>query len=105
MAGVIDAQAMMGKRPTLSYTRGAITRMCLIAPRPQSMHGHEFHYSTLEGLPDDTSMAYALEAGTGISGDRDGIVQDAVLASYGHLYFGDARARDLVDGVRAAARR
>lgn len=105
MAGVIDAQVKMGKRPTLSYTRGEITRMCLLAPRPQSMRGHEFHYSSLEGLPDDTSMAYALEAGTGISGSRDGIVQDAVLASYGHLYFGDVRARNLVDAVRSAARR
>jgi len=105
MAGVIDAQAKMGKKPTLNYTRGAITRRCLIAARPQCMRGHEFHYSSLEGLPEDTSLAYALEAGAGISGGRDGIVQDAVLASYGHLYFGDVRARGLVEAVRAAARR
>lgn len=105
MAGVIDAQAVMGKKPTLAYTRGEITRRCLISQKPHGMRGHEFHYSSLEGLADDTNLAYALFSGTGISGGRDGIVQDEVLASYGHLYFGDSRARTLVDGVLAAARR
>ncbi len=109
MSGVIDAQTKMAKKPVLGYTRGMITRKCIISPRPLNMRGHEFHYSTISDVPRDTAFAYSLEVGTGIAGGRDGIMQDAVLASYGHLYFGDTlagnRAGSIVEATRAAARR
>ena len=105
MAGVIDARTVMRKKATLNYTRGAVARDCLVRPRAHRIRGHEFHYSQLDGLGEDTSFAYRLDAGAGIRGGLDGMMQDAVLASYGHLYFGGDAAARMVDGMRDAARR
>ena len=57
---------------------------------------HEFHYASLEGLPEDLAFAYRVIRGHGIDGAHDGIVQGNVLASFSHL-------RD-VEGNRWAAR-
>ncbi len=46
---------------------------------------HEFHYSSLENLPPDSSFAYHVERGYGIDGERDGIILHNLLASYTHL--------------------
>jgi cobyrinic acid a,c-diamide synthase len=57
------------------------------APDPASaaLHAHEFHYSSLHGLPADTRYAYAVRRGHGIDGQRDGVVLHRLLASYTHL--------------------
>lgn len=49
------------------------------------LHAHEFHYSDIAGLPDDTRYAYAVRRGHGIDGHHDGIVRHRMLASYTHL--------------------
>jgi cobyrinic acid a,c-diamide synthase len=49
------------------------------------LHAHEFHYSSLEGLPADTTYAYNVRRGHGVDGVSDGIVQGNLLASYTHL--------------------
>jgi cobyrinic acid a,c-diamide synthase len=49
------------------------------------LHAHEFHYSSLEGLPADTTYAYTVRRGHGVDGQSDGIVQGNLLASYTHL--------------------
>lgn len=49
------------------------------------LHAHEFHYSSLDGLPADTVFAYSVRRGHGIDGNHDGIVQGNLLASYTHL--------------------
>ena len=106
MAGVIDAKTTMNKKMVLNYTQGRTTRDCLALARAERICGHEFHYSSLANIGADTSFAYVLECGEGIDGRHDGVVQDAVLASYGHLYFGASKiARNIVNGVRSAARR
>ncbi|MGO9443724.1 MAG: cobyrinate a,c-diamide synthase [Thiobacillaceae bacterium] len=46
---------------------------------------HEFHYSTLDNLPDDLVYAYEVKRGHGVDGKRDGIVRKNLLASYTHL--------------------
>ena len=46
---------------------------------------HEFHYSSLENLPEDTRYAYQVERGYGIDGHRDGLILHNLLASYTHL--------------------
>jgi len=46
---------------------------------------HEFHYSSLENLPEDSRFAYHVDRGYGIDGERDGIVIHNLLASYTHL--------------------
>ncbi len=58
-------------------------------PRPDvaasQIKAHEFHYSSLENLPEDTCYAFHVERGYGIDGSRDGLVLHNLLASYTHL--------------------
>ncbi|MDD4929518.1 MAG: hydrogenobyrinic acid a,c-diamide synthase (glutamine-hydrolyzing) [Gallionella sp.] len=58
-------------------------------PRPNGPAGqiraHEFHYSSLENLPEGSRFAYHVERGYGIDGERDGYVLHNLLASYTHL--------------------
>lgn len=49
------------------------------------LHAHEFHYSSLTGLPADTRYAYTVRRGHGVDGRHDGIVLHRLLASYTHL--------------------
>ena len=53
--------------------------------RQSLIRAHEFHYSSLENLPDDTRFAYHVERGYGIDGECDGLVLHNLLASYTHL--------------------
>jgi cobyrinic acid a,c-diamide synthase len=50
-----------------------------------ALHAHEFHYSEIVSLPDDTSYAYTVKRGHGIDGEHDGILRHRMLASYTHL--------------------
>jgi cobyrinic acid a,c-diamide synthase len=58
-------------------------------PRPAAptrrIKAHEFHYSSLENLPADSRFAYHVERGCGITGQRDGLMLNNLLASYTHL--------------------
>ena len=49
--------------------------------------GHEFHYTAIDDLPQDSRFAYRMLRGYGIDGVHDGIIQGRVLASYMHLHF------------------
>ena len=49
------------------------------------IRAHEFHYSSLENLPPDQHFAYHVERGHGITGQRDGLILNNLLASYTHL--------------------
>lgn len=49
------------------------------------LHAHEFHYSSLHGLPDDTRYAYSVKRGHGVDGRHDGVLIHNLLASYTHL--------------------
>src|SRR3989338_7450202 len=53
--------------------------------RQSLIRAHEFHYSSLENLPDDTRFAYHVERGYGIDGECDGLVLHNLLAPYTHL--------------------
>jgi cobyrinic acid a,c-diamide synthase len=55
------------------------------AKEASSLPAHEFHYSSLEGLPVGLRYAYSVKRGHGIDGRRDGIVINNLLASYTHL--------------------
>jgi cobyrinic acid a,c-diamide synthase len=49
------------------------------------LRAHEFHYSSLDGLSDNTRYAYDVTRGHGVDGQRDGILVHNLLASYTHL--------------------
>ena len=54
-------------------------------PPATQIRAHEFHYSSLENLPPDLHFAYHVERGHGITGQRDGLILNNLLASYTHL--------------------
>jgi len=58
-------------------------------PRPNTIarqiKAHEFHYSSLVNLPQDSRFAYRVERGYGIDGSRDGLILHNLVASYTHL--------------------
>lgn len=52
---------------------------------PARLPAHEFHYASLEGLPEDATYAWRVVRGHGIDGDHDGFVQGNLLAGFSHL--------------------
>ncbi len=52
--------------------------------QPVPIMAHEFHYASLEGLPDDTVFAHKVLRGHGIDGAHDGIVMGNVQAGFCH---------------------
>lgn len=51
----------------------------------KELAAHEFHYSSLENLPEDLNFAYEVLRGHGIDGKHDGIVAKNMLACYTHF--------------------
>jgi cobyrinic acid a,c-diamide synthase len=88
MAGVIPGDVVMHERPVgRGYVRLKETGASpwdSDAPS-DDIHAHEFHYSSLENLPDGLTYAYEVLRGHGIDGKRDGLVHRNLLASYTHL--------------------
>ena len=53
---------------------------------PQSSFpAHEFHYSSIENLPESAQFAYNVRRGAGIDGKKDGYIHKNLVASYSHL--------------------
>ena len=50
-----------------------------------SIRAHEFHYSSVDGLPENSRFAYTVKRGSGIDRQHDGLIVKNVLASYTHL--------------------
>jgi cobyrinic acid a,c-diamide synthase len=94
MVGVIDGDITMYEKPV---GRGYVILQSTdahpwqpaqagdAAKHPAQLHAHEFHYSDIQGLPDDTRFAYTVTRGHGVDGHHDGIVIHNLLASYTHL--------------------
>jgi cobyrinic acid a,c-diamide synthase len=93
MVGALPADVVMHERPVgrgyveLQTTADAPWPITA-GDTPQTVRGHEFHYSSLENLAPDLRFAYCVQRGHGIDGQRDGIVYRNVLASYAHLRSG-----------------
>ncbi len=89
MVGVIPGQVLMHARPVGRGYVHLAEQEQHPWPRPrapaQHIRAHEFHYSSLEGLPPDTRFAYRVLRGYGIDGHQDGLLIHHVLASYTHL--------------------
>ena len=88
MVGIIPGDAVMHEKPIgRGYARIVETDT---APWPYSEPGrcfnvHEFHYSSLENLPDGLQYAYKLERGYGIDRHHDGFLYKNLVANYVHL--------------------
>ncbi len=86
MAGVIDADTIMTKRPV---GRGYVE----LEPRDnhpwqgvsEKIYAHEFHYSKLENINPNTRYGYKVLRGVGVDNNQDGILFNNLLATYSHL--------------------
>jgi cobyrinic acid a,c-diamide synthase len=89
MVGAIPGDVTMHEKPVgrgyvvLSPTAAHPWRSA--SEQVPELKAHEFHYSSLDNLPAETTYAYAVERGHGVDGRRDGIVYKNLLASYTHL--------------------
>ena len=107
MVGIIPGDTVMHDKPIgRGYARIIETDD---APWPHSEPGarfnvHEFHYSSLENLPEGLQYAYRLERGHGIDRRHDGFLYKNLLANYIHLrdVAGNHWTRRFVDFVRSA---
>jgi cobyrinic acid a,c-diamide synthase len=112
MVGAIPATAVMHPRPQgRGYVQLRETPQAPWPPAPgwdpaRLIHGHEFHYSALEGLEGEPAYAYEVVRGTGIDGHRDGLVYNNLLACYSHLrdVGGNHWTRRFLDKVRQSRR-
>jgi cobyrinic acid a,c-diamide synthase len=90
MVGVLDAKSVMHEKP---QGRGYVKLGEIEGQHPwalqrqpgNDLHAHEFHYSELQGLPEDGIYAYQVLRGKGIQQQQDGFVYKNLLASYTHL--------------------
>ncbi len=87
MVGLLDAKTCMVKRLTLSYTLGKSTQANILTRKGSMIRGHEFHFSTIKEIPEDTEFAYEMKRGVGIRDGRDGWTCYNTLASYMHTNF------------------
>ena len=108
MVGTIPASAIMHAKP---QGRGYIqlqkniehpwlqTRM----PDNAIIPAHEFHYSSLTQLPENTHYAFNVKRGTGINGTYDGYIYKNLLACYAHQRHTQANPwiKDFIHFVKA----
>lgn len=84
MAGLYPFVARMQQRlRSLGYRQPAVARDCLLAPAGAVLHGHEFHYSTIDTVGVAAPTAYRLE-----DGRPEGYLHHNTLAGYVHLHWG-----------------
>jgi cobyrinic acid a,c-diamide synthase len=89
MAGVLDL--VVEQRPTPQghgYEVAVVDRDNPFFAAGTRLVGHEFHYSRLVDDGERQNSVLRVERGTGIGGQRDGIVDGRVWASYLHLHAG-----------------
>lgn len=87
MAGVFPFSVKLNKKP---QGHGYINSICK-NPNPffavgDEIVGHEFHYSSIEGLTDSIEMCFKLNRGTGAMEHWDGFLKNNTFASYFHIH-------------------
>lgn len=107
MVGVINADAVMNKRPQgrgIAHIKPTKHHQWLptFSGEPSVSKVHEFHFASLQNVSDDTVYAYEVKRGHGIDGNRDGIVIKNMLANFCHLRQSNANrwAENFVGFVR-----
>jgi len=86
MVGVFPVQAHMQKtRASLGYREVTTQSSCCFGPEGTILRGHEFHYSSIDKMPDHIDRVYVVNNGT-----SEGYTYKKVLGGYMHLHFGFA---------------
>ncbi len=89
MVGALPASSSMHEKP---QGRGYVKLAEIGDQHPwmspghsaKTLQAHEFHYSSLDGLPENSRFAYQVCRGAGIQQQQDGLVYRNLLASYTH---------------------
>jgi cobyrinic acid a,c-diamide synthase len=84
MVGVFPfASRMQPRLRSLGYRRATQTRPTILGPKGTVLHGHEFHYSVIEGADPTAATAFQLE-----DNRAEGYIYRNTLAGYVHLHWG-----------------
>ena len=85
--GLVPGSVKMGNRlAALGYVRAKLRKPCLLGDAGLELKGHEFHWSSISGLPEEEAL-YQVTGGRGVSGRPEGFVKGNLAASYVHLHF------------------
>ena len=88
LAGLLPGTSIMSGKLTLGYRRVQPAGDCWLLDEGETVHGHEFHYSSWEDRPTDVPPAYFLRSATGSDEPHpEGARLENLLASYVHLHF------------------
>lgn len=88
MVGLIPGKCRMEKSlAALGYYQGIALQDNLLCPKATQVKGHEFHYSKLEGIPQDFPWAFGLQKGNTTPLRQEGFARENVLAAYLHMHF------------------
>jgi cobyrinic acid a,c-diamide synthase len=89
MVGFVPGDTVMQPRPQgrgyIRLQRSAQHPWPAQSTTPETIPGHEFHYSHLENLPSGLTYAWNVERGQGLDGAHDGLVLNKLVAGYAHL--------------------
>ncbi len=106
MVGLLPTTIRMRpRRLTLGYTEVVFTAGAPLGSAGTLARGHEFHYSTMDPVPDSVARVYEIRHAGG--GERfEGYLVDQTLMSYVHLHFASnpAVAQGFVDACANASR-
>jgi cobyrinic acid a,c-diamide synthase len=88
MVGLFPYDFIMGKKPQgHGYTILEVAQDNPYFSRGTVLKGHEFHYSQIVPEPaPDFPMAFTVSRGSGLGGQREGLLYQNVLATYTHLH-------------------
>ncbi|MDQ5987229.1 MAG: Hydrogenobyrinate a,c-diamide synthase [Syntrophus sp. SKADARSKE-3] len=91
LTGLLPAWTqMLGHRKALGYVEVSLNEDSLWGSKGQTLRGHEFHYSELDGDPSDNSddwrPLYTLRRRRSDAMEKEGYMRDRVTASYVHLH-------------------
>jgi len=92
MVGVVPGDINMHRRPlgrgyvTLQKTDSMLWSSQHISEGDETMiSAHEFHYASLDNLPENQEYAYRVKRGTGVTSSHDGIQIANLVAGFSHL--------------------
>ena len=76
---------MQKTRASLGYREVTTQSTCCFVPAGTILRGHEFHYSSIDKMPEHIERVYAVNNGT-----SEGYAYKKALGGYMHLHFGFA---------------
>lgn len=86
MVGLFDGEVIMHDRlQALSYVELESIRPSPLAEAGKILRGHEFHYSSVEGLSGE--LAFRVLRGRGICGGMDGALCHRTVGTYTHFHY------------------